>query len=104
VASALLDLSLASGAAGIVCSPLEVGGLKSDARQFYAVTPGIRPAGVARQDQQRVATIAEATKAGADLLVLGRAVTEAADPRAALEAARAERDAAAGAAPAVQPA
>ena len=96
VADALLNLSLAAGAAGVVCSPLEVGGLKHGKRTFYAVTPGIRPSGGARQDQQRVATITEAARAGADLLVLGRAVTEAADPRAALEAARAERDAAVG--------
>jgi orotidine-5'-phosphate decarboxylase len=94
VAGSLLGLSLAAGAAGVVCSPLEVAGLKAGKQAFYAVTPGIRPAGGAKQDQQRVATVAEATRAGADLLVLGRAITESKDPRAALEAVRAERDAA----------
>ncbi len=67
------------------------------AKPFYAVTPGIRPAGGATQDQARVATVADAVRLGSSLIVLGRAITGAADPHAALEAARAERDAAAGA-------
>jgi orotidine-5'-phosphate decarboxylase len=63
-------------------------------RPFFAVTPGIRPAGGATQDQQRVTTVAEAVRLGSSLLVLGRAITAARDPAAALAAARAERDAA----------
>lgn len=54
------------------------------------VTPGIRPAGAASGDQKRVTTPAEAIKSGADYLVVGRPVTEAADPRAAAEAIVAE--------------
>jgi orotidine-5'-phosphate decarboxylase len=54
------------------------------------VTPGIRPIGVASQDQKRVVTPRDALAAGADYLVLGRAITAAADPRAAAEAVLAE--------------
>ena len=70
-------------------------------RPFFAVTPGIRPAGSPTQDQRRVATVGEAVALGSSLLVLGRAITGAPDPAAALAAARAERDAAV-AAPATQ--
>ena len=54
------------------------------------VTPGIRPASVAGDDQRRVATPAEALAAGADYLVVGRPLTQADDPAAALEALREE--------------
>ena len=54
------------------------------------VTPGIRPAGAATGDQKRIMTPARAIAAGADYLVVGRPVTEAADPRAAAEAIQAE--------------
>ena len=53
---------------------------------FLALTPGIRPVGAAHGDQKRVVTPAEAVAAGADYLVVGRPITEAADPRAAAEA------------------
>jgi orotidine-5'-phosphate decarboxylase len=59
------------------------------------VTPASVPRRRPSHDQKRVATLAEAVRAGSSLAVLGRAVTSAADPRAALEAARAQRDAAA---------
>ena len=59
------------------------------------VTPGIRPAGAAVGDQKRVATPASAISAGADYLVVGRPVTDAADPRAAAQAIVAEIAAAA---------
>ncbi|HTK31084.1 MAG TPA: orotidine 5'-phosphate decarboxylase / HUMPS family protein [Candidatus Saccharimonadaceae bacterium] len=89
----LLEMSLAAGARGIVCSAADLPGLKARHPQpFFAVTPGIRMAGGERHDQARVATIGEAVRLGAGLLVLGRAVTGAADPRLALAAARAERD------------
>lgn len=96
----LLAMAESSGARGIVCSAADLEGVRAvrGAQPFYAVTPGIRPAGAATQDQARVATVAEAVRLGSSLLVLGRAITAAADPRAALEAARSERDAAAGAA------
>ena len=96
VASRLLELAERSGARGIVCGVPDLPGLRNmHPAPFYAVTPGIRPAGAATHDQKRVATLAEAVRLGSSLAVLGRAVTAAPDPRAALEAARAQRDAAA---------
>jgi orotidine-5'-phosphate decarboxylase len=92
-AAALTTVAEQAGALGVVCSAAELEGLRAAlGRPFYAVTPGIRMAGGETHDQKRVATIASAVRGGASLLVLGRAVTAAADPRAALEAARAERD------------
>jgi orotidine-5'-phosphate decarboxylase len=91
VASHLLALADSAGAHGIVCSASDLPGIRTMHRKpFYAVTPGIRPAGVPTHDQQRVATVAEAVKMGSNMLVLGRAVTAAADPAAALAAAHAE--------------
>ncbi|HTO91454.1 MAG TPA: orotidine-5'-phosphate decarboxylase [Candidatus Sulfotelmatobacter sp.] len=96
----LLAMSERAGAKGIVCSAADLAGIREyHPAPFYAVTPGIRPAGAEAQDQQRVATVRDAVRLGASLLVLGRAVTAAADPRAALEACRAERDAARAGAP-----
>jgi orotidine-5'-phosphate decarboxylase len=96
VAGQLLELAERSGARGIVCAAGDLAALRGMHRApFYAVTPGIRPAGSPAHDQKRVATVAEAVRLGASLIVLGRAVTAAADPRVALEAARAECDAAA---------
>ena len=94
--AALLEMAEDAGALGIVCSAADLEGLRRrrQGRDFFAVTPGIRPAGGDAHDQKRVATIGEAVRQGASVLVLGRAVTAAPDPRAALEAARAERDAA----------
>ena len=93
VAARLTEQSLQAGAHGVVCSAADVAGLRARlGRDFYSVTPGIRPAGGATQDQKRVATIESAVRDGASLLVLGRAITAAADPHAALVAARAERD------------
>ena len=98
VAAALTADSVAAGALGVVCSPADLAGIRAHLqRDFYAVTPGIRMAGGDTHDQKRVATVESATRDGASLLVLGRAVTAAADPRAALIVARAERDRVAGA-------
>ena len=95
VAPRLLDLATRAGAHGIVCAVPDLMTMRMfHKRDFYAVTPGIRPAGGATHDQHRVATVAEAVAAGSNLIVLGRAVTGAPDPAAALAAARAERDAA----------
>jgi orotidine-5'-phosphate decarboxylase len=58
--------------------------------QMSLVTPGIRPAGSAAGDQKRIMTPARAISAGADYLVVGRPVMEAADPKAAAETIRAE--------------
>jgi len=93
VAARLTDQAIRAGALGVVCSAADVAGLRARlGRDFYAVTPGIRPAGSDTHDQKRVATVESAVRDGASLLVLGRAITAAADPRAALVAARAERD------------
>jgi orotidine-5'-phosphate decarboxylase len=76
----------AAGCAGIVCSGHEVSQLKAVlGDRFEAVTPGIRPAweGVGRDDQRRVVTPAEAVRRGADFLVIGRPIRDAADPVAA---------------------
>jgi orotidine-5'-phosphate decarboxylase len=78
-------LARASGCAGVVCSPAETARLRAVApRPFLLVTPGIRGAGEAAGDQRRTASPAEALAAGADLLVIGRPLTRAADPLAAL--------------------
>ncbi len=96
VVADLLERAEEAGAVGIVCSAADLPGLRRrrQGRAFFAVTPGIRPAGGDTHDQKRVTTIGEAVRQGASVLVLGRAVTAARDPRAALETARAERDAA----------
>jgi orotidine-5'-phosphate decarboxylase len=70
-----------------VCSPHEEAGLRQqNPPPFLFVTPGIRPEGDEPGDQRRVATPAAALAAGADLLVIGRPLTRAADPLAALAA------------------
>jgi orotidine-5'-phosphate decarboxylase len=75
-----------AGCRGAVCSPLEVAALRSGLpKPFDLVTPGVRPAGVSRDDQRRTATPCEALAAGADLLVIGRPLTAALDPEAALD-------------------
>jgi orotidine-5'-phosphate decarboxylase len=94
-AAELVDEAERAGALGVVCSAADLAGVRERlGRPFYAVTPGIRPAGADAHDQKRVATVEAAVRDGASLLVLGRAITAAPDPRAALAAARAERDAA----------
>jgi orotidine-5'-phosphate decarboxylase len=93
VVAQLADLTERAGAHGIVCAASDLPFvLQSRRRPIYAVTPGIRPAGAPTQDQARVATVEQAVRAGSSLLVLGRAITAAPDPRVALEAARSERD------------
>jgi len=77
----LARLAREAGVKGLVCSPRDVARLRSalgDGPTF--VCPGVRPAGAALGDQKRVATPREALEAGADLLVIGRPVTGAADP------------------------
>ena len=76
----------AAGVNGIVCSPLEVARVRSLAGPAMTlVAPGVRSPGASTGDQKRVATPAEAIRAGADYLVVGREVTRAADPKAAVE-------------------
>jgi len=79
------------GPDGLVCSAEEAAALrKLVGHQLRLVTPGIRPAGAASGDQKRIMTPARALAAGADYLVVGRPVLEAADPKAAAEAIQAE--------------
>jgi orotidine-5'-phosphate decarboxylase len=76
-----------AGTDGVVVSPHEVALVREACgTDFLIVTPGIRPAGVARGDQARAATPAAALAAGADYIVVGRPITEAADPAAAADA------------------
>jgi orotidine-5'-phosphate decarboxylase len=77
----LARLAAACGMDGVVCSAQEATRLKKElGRDFILVTPGIRPVGSAHNDQQRIMTPAEAIQAGSDYLVIGRPVTQAADP------------------------
>jgi orotidine-5'-phosphate decarboxylase len=79
------------GVDGLVSSPEEVGTLrKIVGHQMRLVTPGIRPAGAASGDQKRIMTPSRAIAAGADYLVVGRPVVEAADPKAAADTIHAE--------------
>jgi orotidine-5'-phosphate decarboxylase len=80
-ALALARLAKDSGADGVVCSPLDVARIKAELGQsFLAVVPGLRPVNAPADDQRRIATPRDAWKAGADLLVIGRPITQAADP------------------------
>jgi orotidine-5'-phosphate decarboxylase len=81
----------ALGVDGLVCSPEEVATLRAIVGgQMSLVTPGIRPAGSSSGDQKRIMTPARAIAAGADYLVVGRPVMEAADPKAAADSIQAE--------------
>ncbi len=84
-------LARQAGCAGVVCSPLEAAALRrANPSPFLLVTPGIRPASASPGDQRRTATPREALSAGADLLVIGRPLTQAPDRRAALHEIAAE--------------
>lgn len=80
---AMSTLAASSGAEGIVCSPNEIEIVRAAAPAISIVTPGIRLADSAADDQKRVATPQEALTAGADWLVIGRPITAAPDPAAA---------------------
>jgi orotidine-5'-phosphate decarboxylase len=83
----LAELALDAGAHGVVCSPLEVAAVRGALGPGpLLVVPGVRPAGAARGDQARVATPREAVRAGADVLVIGRPLRDAADPAGAARA------------------
>ena len=70
-----------AGCDGVVASVEEAAFLREEfGKDFIIVTPGIRPAGAAAQDQKRIATPADAVKNGSNFLVVGRPILEAADP------------------------
>jgi orotidine-5'-phosphate decarboxylase len=81
-----VQAALEAGCGGIVCAASDVVEAKQYGPRLLAVVPGIRPSGTPRHDQARAATPEEAISAGADVLVIGRAVTHAADPAAAASA------------------
>ena len=82
----LARLGAESGLGGVIASVHEVAPLRrAHGSKIKIVTPGIRPRGSSADDQKRAMTPAEALKAGADFLVIGRPITAAQNPRAALE-------------------
>ena len=80
----LAELARASGLDGIVCSGAEVGAARQAWPNGFFVVPGVRPAGGPAGDQKRVVTPREALDSGASILVIGRPITAAGDPAAAL--------------------
>jgi orotidine-5'-phosphate decarboxylase len=83
----LAKLAIGAGADGVVCSPQEVAALRASLGPApLLVVPGIRPAGAAAGDQRRIGTPAEAVRAGASILVIGRPLRDAPDPAAAADA------------------
>lgn len=89
--SRLATLTRNCGLDGVVCSAQEAPRLKAEqGADFQLITPGIRPLTADKGDQQRIMTPTDALKAGSDYLVIGRPITKAADPLAALEAIHAE--------------
>lgn len=86
----LAGLAARAGLDGLVCSAQEAQPLKAQYPQLQLVTPGIRPAGSAQDDQRRILTPAQAMAAGSDYLVIGRPIAQAADPAQALAAVVAE--------------
>lgn len=83
----LASLTKNAGLDGVVCSAHESSMLKAElGQEFKLITPGIRPAGSDQGDQRRIMTPVEAIQAGSDYLVIGRPITQAADPAAVLVA------------------
>lgn len=81
------SIAVAAGAGAIVCSPKEVTAVRQEVGpDVTLITAGVRPAGAGAHDQARIATPEAALAAGADLLVIGRPITGAADPGAAAAA------------------
>lgn len=81
-----LRVAMEGGCTGIVCAADDLGHARAIGPRLVKVVPGIRPAGASLDDQARTATPRSALDQGADLLVIGRAVTAAPDPQAAAAA------------------
>ena len=91
IARRLALLARECGLDGVVCSPTDLPAIRGACGPgFLTVVPGIRPSGGDAGDQKRISTPAQAARAGADILVVGRPITEAPDPDAAIEAIAAE--------------
>ncbi len=87
----LARLARDCGADGVVCSPREVAAIRAElGDDFLTIVPGVRPAGAEVADQKRIATPAAAQATGADVLVIGRPITQADEPLAAARAIAAE--------------
>ena len=87
LAMTLAQLTHEAGLDGVVCSPHDLEMIRSVVpKPFLTIVPGIRPEGTSAQDQKRIATPKAAITAGADVLVIGRAITGADDPVAAAQA------------------
>jgi orotidine-5'-phosphate decarboxylase len=78
-----LGVAIEAGCGGVVCSAPDLAIVRGIGPRLFTVVPGIRPEGTDQDDQVRVATPRDAIEAGADLLVIGRPVTQAPDPEAA---------------------
>jgi orotidine-5'-phosphate decarboxylase len=91
-----VDAALSAGCGGVVCAASDLRVVRQRGSTLLAAVPGIRPEGAVANDQVRVATPAGAVSAGADLLVVGRPLTGAANPGAAAASLRAEMEAALG--------
>ncbi len=90
-AASLAELARRCGLDGVVCSAHDTANIKQACgSEFLTVVPGIRPAGSQVQDQKWIATPRSACDAGADILVIGRPITQADDPVAAASAIKAE--------------
>jgi orotidine-5'-phosphate decarboxylase len=81
-----LDAAVAAGCQGIVCAASDLAVIRPTAPRITTVVPGIRPAGAAVHDQNRVATPRTAIEMGADILVVGRPITQAESPAGAAQA------------------
>ncbi len=87
----LAQLSKQSGLDGVVCSPHDIAAIKAACgSDFLTIVPGVRPAGADVQDQKRIATPQKARADGADILVIGRPITQADNPVTAAAAIAAE--------------
>ena len=86
----VVENALECGVDGVVSSALDAAAIRRQTKKLLLITPGVRSPGAIKGDQKRVATPAEALRDGANYLVIGRQVTRAADPRAALHQIRDE--------------